>query len=122
VTWAFVYLVGIIIGLVLAGSTGLLRTLPFMASHRHLVVPLPEQHFSHLNVLGRRIGLMLLVFGAVGLALQGWNRLETRHNLVIAVLAALGAAALAFVLVRRRCATARSSDVAVAIKDIPPGG
>jgi hypothetical protein len=122
VTWAFLYLVAIVFGLVLAGVTGLLRELPIMASHRHLVVPLPDQHFSRLNVLGRRAGVTLLAFGAVGLVLQAWNRLQPHQHLLIAVIAAIAASLLSSVLLHGPCAVARSSERAVVLRDIPPGG
>lgn len=121
-TWAFLYLVAIILGLVLAGVTGLLRELPVAASHRHLVVPLPEQRFSRLNVLGRRTGVTLLAFGAVGLILQVWNRLEARQHLLIAVAAAMVAAVVSFFLLHGPCAAARTSERAIVLRDIPPGG
>jgi len=122
VTWGFVYLSVLVVGLVLAAVTGLIRDLPVIGSHRHLVVPLAEQHVSGLNLLGRRLGLTMVAFGAVGLLLQVWEHLTLRTSLTIAGAAALLTAALTFAFVRRPCAPALATEQATVVRDMSPGG
>jgi hypothetical protein len=122
VTWGFVYLSVLLVGLVLAAVTGLICDFPVIASHRHLVVPRPEQHLSGLNLLGRRLGLTMVAFGAVGLLLQAWGRLALVTSLSIAGGAALVTAVSSFVLLRTPCLPALATEQATVVRDMSPGG
>ena len=122
VTWAFLYLMSLLAGLVLAAGTGMLRDFPHLAPSRHLTVPVPEQHYGYLNLLGRRLSTGLAVFGLVGLVLGAWERMRSRTTLEIAVVAGLIAVALTFVFVRGACVIAAASERAVVVRTLPPGG
>jgi len=122
VTWGFLYLTVLLVGLVLAAVTGLVRDLPVIASHRHLVVPRPEQHLSGLNRFGRRLGLALLGFGAAGLLARTTESLTTAAVAAIAGAGALVAAALSLALVRRPCRAGVAADQATVVRGMSPGG
>ena len=93
-TWAFVYLVALLVGLVLATVTGLLRDLRNLSRHHHLVVPHPDQQSAFLALLGRRLAVGSFLFGLVGLAIGA--RGVSRPGLTFPV--ALGAGLVGFVL------------------------
>lgn len=121
-TWGFVYLSVLLVGLVLAAVTGLIRDLPVIASHRHLVVPRPEQHVSGLNLLGRRLGLTMLAFGGVGLLLQVWEHLSVQTSMVVAGTSAVVVAAISFAILRRPGEQSLSRERATVVRDMSPGG
>lgn len=121
-TWAFAFLACLILGLVLAGVSGLLARLPIPVHHRHLVIPEPEHRTSFLNYLARRAGAGVFVFGAVGLVLSAWEEINLRTTLVVAVGSAALVGLLVSLLLRRRCAAAANAEHATVVRAIPPGG
>jgi len=122
VTWAFIYLVALLVGLVLATVTGLLRDLRNLSRHHHLVVPHPDQQSAFFALVGRRLAVGSFLFGFVGLALGA--RKLSHPSLTFPV--ALGAGLVGFVLgvglYRRPRGRTIHSDTATVVRDIPPGG
>lgn len=121
-TWAFIYLVALLVGLVLATVTGLLRDLRNLSRHHHLVVPHPDQQSAFFALLGRRLAVGSFLFGLVGLAIGA--RGVSRPGLTFPV--ALGAGLVGFVLgvglYRRPRVTKMHGESATVVRDIPPGG
>ena len=121
-TWAFIYLVALLVGLVLATVTGLLRDLRNLSRHHHLVVPHPDQQSAFLALLGRRLAVGSFLFGLVGLAIG--SRGVSRPGLTVPI--ALGAGLVGFVLgvglYRRPRVVTVHGDSATVVRDIPPGG
>ena len=121
-TWAFTYLVALVLGLVLASVTGLLRDVRNLSRHHHLVVPHPDQHSAFLALLGRRLAVGLFLFGLVGLAIG--VRVVARPSITFPV--AVGAGLVGFVLgvglYRRPRVMTRHGESATVVRDIPPGG
>ncbi len=122
VTWAFLYLMSLLAGLILAAGTGMLRGLPHLSPSRHLTVPVPEQHYGHLNLLGRRLSTGLAIFGLTGLVLGAWERMRSDTIAEVAVAAGVAAFALTFLLVRGACAIAAATERAIVVRTLPPGG
>jgi len=122
VTWAFGYLVALLVGLVLAVVTGLLRDFSNLSHHDRVVVPHPDQHSPFLALLGRRLAVGLFLFGVVGLIVGGRRASEPRITFPLA----LGAGVVGFVLglaaVRRRSRKAAHVERATVVREIPPGG
>jgi hypothetical protein len=122
VTWAFAYLVALVLGLVLASVTGLLRDVRNLSRHHHLVVPHPDQHSAFLNLLGRRLAIGLVLFGVVGLVIGARWVSESRNTFF----AALGAGALGlvlgFVCYRRPSRRTEHHERATVVREIQPGG
>lgn len=121
-TWAFAYLVVLLVGLVLATVTGLLRDLRNLSRHHHLVVPHPDQQSAFLALLGRRLAVALFLFGVVGLVVGGRRLSEPWITFPVA----LGAGVVGFVLglaaIRRRPGEAARAERATVVREIPPGG
>jgi hypothetical protein len=122
VTWAFLYLAALLVGLALAAVTGLLRDVVGLASHSTVVAPHQDSHRALLSRLLRCIAAALTGFGAVGLGLVTLRPLHSRAALNTATGAAiLAVLVLLLVLGRRRVAAARSG-LAKVVREIPPGG
>lgn len=121
-TWAFVYLVALLVGLVLAVVTGALRDLTQLSFHRHLVVPPPDQQFPFLNLLGRRVAFGLALFGIAGLAMGDRLVSNPRSTLLVALAGGAVGFASGVVLLRRRCVETPLVAKATVVRDIAPGG
>lgn len=122
-TWTFLYLAILMVGLVLGAVTGLFRDLFFLgARHRHLVVPNAEQHFPFLSVAAERISVVLMVFGLVGLVVWRPQSADAGHAVAVASAGAAAAGAAALLLLRRRCPPSRLGARVTVVGDIPPGG
>jgi hypothetical protein len=120
VTWAFLYLAVLLVGLVLAGPTGLWNRL---RSHRHpVVVPHPEQHFAFLNVVGQRISVGLVFFGVGGLVAAQFRAFDPRYSLLVALGAGTLFSVLALFVLSTPCASDRGASTAKVVRDIPAGG
>jgi hypothetical protein len=120
-TWGFVYLAVLLVGLVLAAVTGLLRDLKSLA-RRHLTVPHTDQHRPLFALLGPRLACGLCAFGIVGLALAFHPWSDPSSTLVIATASAVVACLLSVLLLRRRCPPALDTGRAVVVREMPPGG
>jgi hypothetical protein len=122
VTWAFAYLVALMVGLVLAGVSGLLRDLRSISRHRHLIVPHPDQHSPFLDLLGRRLAIGFALFGAAGLLLG--IRLVSQPWLTLGVAFAAGVIGVVIgcACYRRRFAPRHEGEQAIAVREIPAGG
>lgn len=117
-TWSFVFLVSLVVGLVMAATSGLMRQ---MTPHRichHITVPRPEHRLAIINLIAQRLSLPLLAFGAAGLLLY---RAERPTRLVVSGLVALGSGAVSIVVLRRR-RTRPLPPGAVVVRDIPATG
>jgi hypothetical protein len=122
VTWAFAYLVALMVGLVLAVVTGVLRDLTQLSFHRHLVVPPSDQQFPFLALLGRRLAFGLALFGIAGLVLGDRLARDPRVTLLVAVGAGVAGFAFGLAVLRRPSAEAPHIDKATVVRDIAPGG
>lgn len=121
-TWAFAYLVALLVGLVLASVTGLLRDLQNLSRHHHLVVPHPDQHSAFLALLGRRLAVGLFLFGVVGLVVGGRRLSEPRITFPLALIAGVVGFVLGLAAVRRPSGEVAHSERATVVREIPPGG
>lgn len=123
-TWGFVYLATLLVGLLLAGVTGLLRAAPFRPEHQRLVIPTAEQHLGLASILGRRkiLGTGLAAFGLVGLL----GSVAKLGNAWAVARVSLGAAAIVALLVavlrRRTVARLPGEGRVTVVREIPPGG
>ena len=121
-TWAFIYLVALLVGLVLATVTGLLRDFRNLSRHHHLVVPHPDQYSAFLALLGRRLAIGSFLFGFVGLALGARRMSDPSITFPVALGAGLVGFVLGFAVYRRPRVRTTRSDRATVVRDIPPGG
>jgi hypothetical protein len=121
VTWAFGYLLVLLIGLVMVAASGTLRTLPHLTPQRHLVAPHPEQRSSAIGRLGWRLGIALLFAGGVGLAFEEFTPFTAVIDIGAGAAAGLGVALAATVLGRRHCPPALAGELAVVVREIGPG-
>ncbi|MFI5165508.1 MAG: hypothetical protein ACHQQS_02725 [Thermoanaerobaculales bacterium] len=120
-TWAFVYIAALIVGLVLAGVTVLLRDLRPLA-RRHLVFPHADHHASFFAVVGPRIASALLGFALVGLVLKAQHWFDAITTAELAGGAGGAACLLSAFWPRRRCAPDLPAARAVVVREMPPGG
>jgi hypothetical protein len=122
VTWAFVYLVALLLGLVLAVVTGVLRDLTQLSFHRHLVVPPSDQQFPFFALLGRRLAFGLALFGIAGLVMGDRLVSSSRFTLLVALAAGVVGFAFGLAVLRRPCGEAPEFAKATVVRDITPGG
>ncbi len=97
-TWSFLFLVCLLVGLATAAIHSLLQRI---TSHRvchNVVVPAPEHRSALINLIAQRASSPLIAFGAVGLALY---RTERETRVLSAVAVGLVAALLATIVLRR---------------------
>jgi len=121
VTWAFLYLAALLVGLVLAGVTGLLRDLRAIG-HRHLVLPHADHHAGPFAVLGARIACGLCAFAIVGLIAAARHWFDALTTAAVAAGAGIGVCLLSTIVLRRRCAPEIEAAHAIVAREIPPGG
>lgn len=121
-TWAFAYLVALLVGLVLASVTGLIRDLRNLSRHHHLVVPHPDQQSAFLALLGRRLAVGLFLFGVVGLVVGGRRLSEPRITFPVALIAGVLGFVLGLAAVRRPSGETAHAERATVVREIPPGG
>lgn len=120
-TWAFIYLACLVVGLVLAAVSGLLGDLRSLLQHQPVAPPADHRPVL-LNVVSRRVAATLCAFGGVGLVLATRGREHFAAALTGASLAGLAAAFAAIVLLRRRRPRRPRAGLAVVVREIPPGG
>lgn len=123
-TWGFIYLAALLVGILLAGVTGLLRVAPFRSEHHRLVVPTAEQALGLRSVLGRRriLGFGLAAFGLAGFlgsvsGLGGPWRVAQASLLTGVVVALLAAVAR-----RQKTTGAPATGRVTVVREIPPRG
>ncbi len=120
-TWAFGYLVCLLVGLVLAAVTGLIRDLRAFA-HHNVVVPHPNVHPPFLGLVASRLGAGLILAGLVGLVLGVQRDMDFRTALIWACVAGVAGALAASLLLRRPRGTEIRAQHATVVKEIQPGG
>ena len=120
-TWAFIYLSCLLVGLVLAAVSGLLGDLRALFQHQQ-VAPSADYGPALLSVLGRRLAAGILTFGAAGLVLVARGPEHYASVLITATVAGLVAALLGILLLKHRHHRRPSGGTAVVVRDIPPGG
>jgi hypothetical protein len=123
-TWAFLYLVSALLGLILAAACGLLRDLRTLANHDVVVTDADQRGLLH-NLLGRMISPGLTVFGATGLLLGTRTAADQPATLLEACTVGALVGLVTFVAIGRR--KGRRGPIAtvnrgVAVRDIPAGG
>jgi hypothetical protein len=121
VTWAFVYLVSLLVGTILAAVSGLLGNLRALFQPQ-AEVPGAHHHPTVPTLIGRRVAAGLCAFGLVGLVLVTRGFPHYKDALVGALVAGVTAALLATLLVRRPRNSRRHFGLATVVRDIPPGG
>lgn len=119
-TWAFVYLACLLVGLLLAAVSGLFGDVRSFLQN-HPVAPAPDQQPTLLGGLALRLGAGLCGFGGAGLVLAVRGREHAVATFAGAAVVGLAAVAATFLLRRRRPRPPRPS-VAVVVRDIPPNG
>lgn len=120
-TWAFVYLACLIVGLVLAAVSGLLGDLRALFRNQQ-VAPPADFGPAFLSVLGRRLAAGMLAFGVVGLVLVARGPEHRTSALTTAAVAGVLAALVGILLLKRRHHRRVLGGTAVVVRDIPPGG
>lgn len=120
-TWAFIYLACLLVGLVLAAVSGLFGDIRALLQNLP-VAPAADHHPALLNVVARRFAAGLCAFGGVGLILATRGREHFATALTGAITAGLAAVVAAIVLLRRRRPRPPRPGVAVVVREIPPGG
>jgi hypothetical protein len=102
VTWAFLFLACLIVGLMLGAVTGLLSRRRYRPSRHAVTLPRPEHTSPFLTTVGQRASVALVAVGGAGLLAHAWFHLPLRTALTISVLAGAVAALLALGLLRER--------------------
>ncbi len=120
-TWEFAYVALLIVGLVLASVTGLLRDLRSLG-RRYLVVPHPDQHSPFLGLIGRRLSVGLVLGGLVGFVAGARWTSDPRTTALLAAGTGLVGILGAAVVLRRPCLDRVHGERATVVRDIPPGG
>ncbi len=116
------YSILFLLGLLLAGSTGLLRRLPFLSHYHNVVLPAPEHHVTAFTLLARRLSVGIALFGLVGVLLAAASSTSPRTHLAAAAASGVVGGLVAAFLLRPRCTDVEETRDAVAVRDIPPGG
>jgi hypothetical protein len=120
-TWAFLYLVSVLVGLVLAAVSGFLSDLRALATH-HLVVTHASHHGPLIDVVGRALSPGVIFFGIGGFVLATSRNAEPARTALIAAAIGVVGVVLGRLVVPRRVARAGGPSTGVAVRDIAPGG
>ena len=121
-TWGFLYLVGLLVGLVLAAATGLLQGLARIGGAGGVTAPRHDASPALWSRLGRSLAAALSLFGLIGLALASLSQVSPSGALTLAIAAGTLAAGLAFLLYRPRRAGTSHQGLGTVIREIRPGG
>lgn len=121
-TWSFLFVAVLVVGVVLAAVIGGLRNERQVRSHhRHLVLP----HADHHGVFRSHVALWaaagLSGFGLAGLLAASLLGLPPKTSLNVAAGAGAVCAAVAVLLIRPHCPPARHGERATAIREMLPG-
>jgi hypothetical protein len=117
-TWTFVYLVSLLLGLTLAVASHAFSR--FNGDHR-VVLPGAEQASGRTKLLAVRFALVLAFFGLVGMPLSAWQRLSPAGTVLVSLAAAVLLSLLAMPRKRRHESDSRIGSGSV-VRTIPPGG
>ncbi len=120
-TWGFGYLACLLVGLVLAAVTGLIRDLRAFARHTP-VVPHSDLHHPLLGIVARRVSPGLVLGGLVGLVLNANRGVGHGSALLWACASGVVGVLAACLVLRRPIASALVSQHATVVKEIQPGG
>lgn len=120
-TWAFLYLAPLLVGLVLAAATGLARDVAAHALHHKVVTPRPDTTSALWTRIGRWLAATFSAFGFVGLLATGFRPASPWGPLASASAAGILAALLACLLVRPLCRPERRHGEATVVREIRPG-
>ncbi|HPC83419.1 MAG TPA: hypothetical protein P5234_08590 [Thermoanaerobaculaceae bacterium] len=120
-TWAFIYLACLLVGLVLAAVTGLFGDIRALLQSQP-VAPPADHSPALFNFVVRRVAAGLCAFGAAGLILATRGREHVEVTLGGAILAGLAAVVVTMVLLRRRRPPLPRPGTALVVREIPPGG
>jgi len=118
VTWSFAFLAVLLVGLVMASTSGLLRRIAVHHLDRHITVPAPEHHTAVVNLIAQRVSMAVTAFGLGGLVLL---QATPPTRLVVAAVAALATGLVALLVLRPVCPPPAAS-LARVVREIPPGG
>jgi hypothetical protein len=69
VTWSFLFLAVLLVGLVVTATSGLLRRMTVHRLCHQVTVPAPEHHSALVTRIGQRVSVPLVAFGVIGLVL-----------------------------------------------------
>jgi len=118
VTQSFAYLVFLLLGLVMAATSGLLRRIAAHHLRHQVTVPAPEHGSAVRHLATQRASVVLVALGLGGLAAL---RSQPYDRLVVAVMAALVAGLAALLALRPECPP-RHASLARVVRAIAPGG
>jgi hypothetical protein len=118
VTWPFLFLAILLLGAVMAATSGLLRRITVHHLRHSVTMPAPEHHSAVVNLAMQRASIVVAAFGLAGLA---GPRSDLAARLTIAVVAALVAALVVILALRPVCAP-RSASRARVVRAIAPSG
>jgi len=118
VTWSFLFLACLLLGLVLAATFAVLQRNRVHQVCHQIIVPVPEHHSALINWIARRASFPLAAFGILGLVLR---RSETGTRFAGALTAALVAGLIAMVVFREWRETPPPAR-AVVVREIPVSG
>jgi hypothetical protein len=118
VTWFFLYVSALVVGLMLAGVPLLVRR--GRLEHVQGALPLAA-HQGTAGAVVRGAGLGLIVAGTAGLAMIGWGFLAPDEILAWAAATGLAVWIATALVLRRRRSDSDAAGVATVIRDIPPG-
>jgi len=122
VTWPFLFVVVLVVGVVLTAVIGWLRNDRHVRSqHRHLVLPNADHHGAFRSHLALRAAVGLSGFGLAGLLATSLLGLPPGTSLTVAAAVGVVCAAVAIVLIRPYCPPARRGERATATREMLPG-
>lgn len=121
-TWPFLFLVALVVGVVLTAVIGWLRNDRHVRSqHRHLVLPNADHHGAFRNHLALRVAVGFSGFGLAGLLAASLLGLPPGTSLTVAAAVGTLCAAAALVLIRPPAAPGRPGGRATAVREMLPG-
>lgn len=118
-TWGFLFLVTLLVGLPLAAIFGILESLP---RNPHVALPRAELARHRRQVHIARFGVALSGFGGLGLILVSWGRVTWGWVITAASAAALVLWMVSRWVFRLPCPPSVLQQRATVVRDILPGG
>lgn len=123
-TWLFIYIAALVLGVLLTGVAGLVREAPLRSANRRLVVPAADHRGGALGRAGARrcFGAGLLAAGIVGLLLSAWLGMGSTAAAAASLAAAVLVAACAALSLGHKRSPAPGGGRAVVVREMQPGG